>query len=106
MEVRGYPLPQGGMVHHLHRCDASTPTRTGPARATAELEQRVEARTSELREREAQLARKAALLEVVINNVNQGISFCECPPGAGAVQPEVSGAAGLPARSGSARRQV
>ena len=75
MEVRGYPLPQGGMVTTYTDVTQARQREQALRELTAELEQRVEARTAELREREAQLARKAALLEVVVNNVNQGISF-------------------------------
>lgn len=75
IEVCGHPLPLGGMVTTY--TDVTTPRQREQAlRAlSAELEQRVEARTAELRHREAELARKAALLELVISNVNQGISF-------------------------------
>lgn len=75
MEVRGYPLPQGGMVTTYTDVTVARQREQALRDLTAELEQRVELRTAELREREAQLARKAALLEVVVNNVNQGISF-------------------------------
>lgn len=75
MEVRGYPLPQGGMVTTYTDVTVARQREQVLRDLTAELEQRVELRTAELREREAQLARKAALLELVVNNVNQGISF-------------------------------
>ena len=75
IEVCGHPLPLGGMVTTY--TDVTTPRQREQAlrELSAELELRVEARTAELRHREAELARKAALLELVISNVNQGISF-------------------------------
>jgi len=75
IEVCGHPLPSGGMVTTY--TDVTIPRQREQALRdlSAELEQRVEARTRELRHREAELARKAALLESVISNVNQGISF-------------------------------
>lgn len=75
MEVRGYPLPTGGMVTTYTDVTVARQREQALRGLTTELEQRVEARTAELREREAQLARKAALLEMVISNVNQGISY-------------------------------
>lgn len=75
MEVQGYPLPLGGMVTTYTDVTVSRQREQALRELTAELEQRVETRTAELREREAQLARKATLLEVVVNNVNQGISY-------------------------------
>lgn len=75
IEVCGHPLPSGGMVTTY--TDVTIPRQREQAlrELSTELEQRVEARTAELRHREAELARKAALLESVISNVNQGISF-------------------------------
>ncbi len=75
IEVCGHPLPLGGMVTTY--TDVTTPRQREQAlrELSAELEQRVEARTAELRHREAELARKAALLELVVSNMNQGISF-------------------------------
>jgi signal transduction histidine kinase len=75
IEVVGQPLPGGGMVTTY--TDVTIPRQREQAlRAlSAELELRVEARTAELRQREQELAHKAALLELVISNVNQGISF-------------------------------
>ncbi|MES2950985.1 MAG: PAS-domain containing protein [Pseudomonadota bacterium] len=75
IEVCGHPLPGGGMVTTY--TDVTIPRQREQAlrELSAELEQRVEARTAELRHREAELARKAALLESVISNVNQGISY-------------------------------
>ena len=75
IEVCGHPLPLGGMVTTY--TDVTIPRQREQAlrELSAELELRVEARTAELRHREAELARKAALLELVISNVNQGISF-------------------------------
>ncbi len=74
IEVCGHPLPSGGMVTTY--TDVTIPRQREQAlrELSAELELRVEARTAELRHREAELARKAALLESVISNVNQGIS--------------------------------
>lgn len=75
IEVCGHPLPSGGMVTTY--TDVTLPRQREQAlrELKSELEQRVEARTAELRHREAELARKAALLESVISNVNQGISY-------------------------------
>lgn len=75
IEVCGHPLSGGGMVTTY--TDVTVPRQREQAlRAlSSELEQRVEERTAELRRREAELARKAALLESVISNVNQGISY-------------------------------
>lgn len=75
IEICGCPLPSGGMVTTY--TDVTIPRQREQAlrELGAELEQRVEARTAELRHREAELARKAALLESVISNVNQGISY-------------------------------
>ena len=75
IEVSGHPLPSGGMVTTY--TDVTIPRQREKAlrELSAELELRVEARTAELRHREAELARKAALLESVISNVNQGISY-------------------------------
>nr|WP_295772847.1 PAS-domain containing protein [Rhodoferax sp.] len=75
IEVSGHPLPSGGMVTTY--TDVTIPRQREKAlrELSTELELRVEARTTELRHREAELARKAALLESVISNVNQGISY-------------------------------
>jgi PAS domain S-box-containing protein len=75
IEVCGHPLPSGGMVTTY--TDVTIPRQREQTlrELSAELELRVEARTAELRHREAELARKAALLESVISNVNQGISY-------------------------------
>ena len=75
IEVCGHPLSCGGMVTTF--TDVTIPRQREKAlrELSAELELRVEARTAELRHREAELARKAALLESVISNVNQGITY-------------------------------
>lgn len=75
IEVVGHPLPDGGMVTTY--TDVTIPRQREQAlrELSAELEQRVEARTAELRKREMELADKAALLELVISNMNQGISY-------------------------------
>ncbi len=75
IEVSGQPLPSGGMVTTY--IDVTIPRQREQAlrELSAQLELRVEQRTAELRHRETELARKAALLELVISNVNQGISF-------------------------------
>jgi|GEM_PF-992670 len=75
IEVCGHPLHLGGMVTTY--TDVTVPRQREQAlrELSAELELRVEARTAELRHREAELARKAALLELVVSNMNQGISF-------------------------------
>ncbi len=74
IEVCGHPLPSGGMVTTYTDVTIARRREQALRELSAELELRVEARTAELRHREAELARKAALLESVISNVNQGIS--------------------------------
>jgi C4-dicarboxylate-specific signal transduction histidine kinase len=75
IEVCGTPLAQGGMVTTY--TDVTVPRQREKAlrELSAELESRVQQRTAELERREAELAHKAALLEQVVRNVNQGISF-------------------------------
>ncbi len=75
MEVCGTPLAGGGMVTTY--TDVTIPRQREKALQvlSAELEQRVQERTAALERRELELARKAALLEVVVENVNQGISL-------------------------------
>lgn len=75
IEVCGTPLAQGGMVTTY--TDVTIPRQREKAlrELSAELENRVQQRTAELQRREAELASKAALLELVVSNVNQGISF-------------------------------
>ena len=75
IEVCGTPLEQGGMVTTY--TDVTIPRQREKAlrELSAELESRVQQRTAELQRREAELASKAALLELVVSNVNQGISF-------------------------------
>lgn len=75
IEVCGYPMPSGGMVTTYTDVTAARQRERALRELSAELEGRVEQRTAELRHREAELARKAALLESVITNVNQGISY-------------------------------
>ena len=75
IEVCGQPLPSGGMVTTYTDVTIARRREQALRELSTELEQRVEARTAELRHREAELARKAALLESVISNVNQGISY-------------------------------
>ena len=75
IEVCGTPLAQGGMVTTY--TDVTVPRQREKAlrELSAELESRVQERTAALQRREAELANKAALLELVVRNVNQGISF-------------------------------
>lgn len=75
IEVCGTPLEQGGMVTTY--TDVTVPRQREKAlrELSEELESRVQQRTAELERREAELAHKAALLELVVRNVNQGISF-------------------------------
>ena len=75
IEVCGTPLAQGGMVTTY--TDVTIPRQREKAlhELSTELESRVKQRTAELKQRETELAKKAALLELVIRNVNQGISF-------------------------------
>ena len=77
IEVCGHPLAGGGMVTTYTDVTIARRREQALRELSAELEQRVEARTAELRHREAELARKAALLESVISNVNQGISYID-----------------------------
>ena len=75
IEICGNPLPGGGMVTTY--TDVTIPRQREQAlrEMGAELERRVQERTAELLQREQELASKAALLETVISNVNQGISL-------------------------------
>ena len=75
IEVCGTPLNGGGMVTTY--TDVTVPRQREKAlrELSAELESRVQQRTAELEAREAELAHKAALLELVVRNVQQGISF-------------------------------
>lgn len=75
IEVCGTPLEHGGMVTTY--TDVTIPRQREKAlrELSAELESRVQQRTAELERREKELAHKAALLELVVGNVNQGISF-------------------------------
>ena len=75
IEVCGTPLEHGGMVTTY--TDVTVPRQREKAlrELSAELESRVQQRTAELERRETELAHKAALLELVVGNVNQGISF-------------------------------
>ena len=75
IEVCGSPLPHGGMVTTY--TDVTVPRQREQAlrELSAELERRVEERTAELKHREEELAHKASLLEIVVSNVKQGISY-------------------------------
>ena len=75
IEVCGTPLDSGGMVTTY--TDVTVPRQREKAlrELSAELESRVQQRTAELEAREAELSHKAALLELVVRNVQQGISF-------------------------------
>ena len=75
IEVNGHPLPGGGMVTTYTDVTIARQREQALQELKSELELRVEARTAELRHREAELARKAAVLEAVVSNVNQGISY-------------------------------
>lgn len=75
IEVCGNPLPGGGMATTYTDVTQARLREQALVALSAELEQRVDARTQELKQREKELAHKAALLEQVISNVNQGISF-------------------------------
>lgn len=75
IEVCGHPLAGGGMVTTYTDVTGPRAREQALRELSSKLEQRVEERTAELRHREAELARKAALLESVISNVNQGISY-------------------------------
>lgn len=75
MEVVGHPLPGGGMVTTY--TDVTVPRQREKAlqELSEQLERLVQERTAQLVQREQELANKAALLELVLNSVNQGISF-------------------------------
>lgn len=75
LEVVGQPLPGGGMVTTY--TDVTVPRQREQAlkELSGQLEQKVQQRTAELALREQELAHKAALLELVLNSVNQGISY-------------------------------
>ncbi len=75
IEICGTPLSGGGMVTTY--TDVTVPRQREIAlrELSAELERRVQERTAELEAREAELAHKASLLELVVRNVQQGISF-------------------------------
>lgn len=75
IEVVGHPLPGGGMVTTYTDVTVARQREQALRDLTASLELRVEERTAELRQSEQALAHKAALLELVIGNMNQGISF-------------------------------
>ncbi|MDP2367126.1 PAS-domain containing protein [Rhodoferax sp.] len=75
IEVCGQPLPSGGMVTTYTDVTVARQREQALRDLSAELEQRVEARTAELRVREQELASKATLLQSVVSNVNQGISY-------------------------------
>ncbi|TXH90989.1 MAG: PAS domain-containing protein [Rhodoferax sp.] len=75
LEVVGQPLPGGGMVTTY--TDVTVPRQREQAlrELSAQLEGKVQERTAQLAQREQELAQKAALLELVMNSVNQGISY-------------------------------
>lgn len=75
LEVVGQPLPGGGMVTTY--TDVTVPRQREQAlkELSAQLECKVQERTAQLALREQELAQKAALLELVMNSVNQGISY-------------------------------
>lgn len=75
IEVCGNPLPGGGMATTYTDVTQARQREQALVALSAELEQRVDARTQELKQREKELAHKADVLEQVISNVNQGISF-------------------------------
>lgn len=75
LEVVGQPLPGGGMVTTY--TDVTVPRQREQAlkELSEQLERKVQERTALLAQREQELAQKAALLELVMNSVNQGISY-------------------------------
>lgn len=75
LEVVGQPLPGGGMVTTY--TDVTVPRQRERAlqELSEQLERKVQERTAQLAQREQELADKAALLELVMNSVNQGISY-------------------------------
>lgn len=75
LEVVGQPLPGGGMVTTY--TDVTVPRQRELAlkELSEQLERKVQERTAQLAQREQELAHKAALLELVMNSVNQGISY-------------------------------
>lgn len=77
LEVVGQPLPGGGMVTTY--TDVTVPRQREHAlkELSAQLEGKVQERTAQLAQREQELAQKAALLELVMDSVNQGISYMD-----------------------------
>lgn len=75
LEVVGQPLPGGGMVTTY--TDVTVPRQREQAlqELSEQLERKVQERTAQLAQREQELAQKAALLELVMDSVNQGISY-------------------------------
>lgn len=75
IEIRGTPLRDGGFVTIYTDVTAQRQREQALREMSARLEQRVEERTAALREREAELARKTAQLERVIDHVRHGITL-------------------------------
>lgn len=75
IEVRGAPLPGGGFVTVYTDVTERNATQTQLRGSLDALEARVAERTQRLSQREAELAKKTALLEATVDNISQGISL-------------------------------
>lgn len=75
IDIRGRPLPGGGLVTIYTDITEQRQRELALKELSEALEQRVLERTSELQQREAELAREKKRLELVMNNVPVGISF-------------------------------
>ena len=75
IDVRGRPLPGGGIVTIYTDVTEQRRREQALKDLTEQLEQRVLARTSELQQREAELAQEKGRLELVLNTIPMGISL-------------------------------
>ncbi|MGQ0711480.1 MAG: PAS-domain containing protein [Rhodoferax sp.] len=75
IEVRGTPLPGGGFVTIYTDVTARNAAETKLRGSLGALQARVAERTGRLSQREAELAKKTALLEATVDNISQGISL-------------------------------
>ena len=74
MEVVGRPLPEGGFITTYSDITARRMAEDALRAVQADLERRVEERTQTLQQRERDLSAKTHLLELTLDNINQGIS--------------------------------
>jgi len=75
LEVVGRPLPGGGFITTYTDITARKSAETALEAIRQDLEVRVTERTASLKLRESELSAKTALLELVLENIDQGISF-------------------------------